>query len=211
MTVPTPEDARVWTYHLLGWPTRRIATEVGSSQSTISRIIQRIKDDPDYQKQMGDAEATAVFAAMATPPNGFRVSQVPTQPEQVVTEEQLRAAADPRPTTMLQPVSFDDTIEPIPPRQPPASHRKPSPWPQRITLLLAIAALLLAALAWKTAHNATTTPGPQGKPGPAGQQGQPGTNRVRLCVRFDNVTGDISTVYGTKTDCGPNRLLIKVP
>jgi hypothetical protein len=77
-----------------------------------------------------------------------------------------------------------------------------------VAMIIAVAALCFAGVAWKTAHNIAPVPGPAGHAGPPGQ---PGVNRVRICVRFDNVTGDISSIYGTKTDCGANRLLIKVP
>ena len=46
MTSPTPIDGLVWSYHSLGWSTRRIAGEVQTSQATVVRILERLRKDP---------------------------------------------------------------------------------------------------------------------------------------------------------------------
>lgn len=62
MTSPTPIDGLVWSYHRLGWSTRRIAGEVQTSQATVVRILDRMKKDPP-------AENTV--AMDTTPPSGL--------------------------------------------------------------------------------------------------------------------------------------------
>lgn len=66
MTSPTPIDGLVWSYHTLGWSTRRIAGEVQTSQATVVRILDRLKKDPP--------ENTVIMAA--TPPQGIPLAPV---------------------------------------------------------------------------------------------------------------------------------------
>ena len=52
MTSPTPIDGLVWSYHQLGWSTRRIAGEVQTSQASVVRILERLKKDPPTTESM---------------------------------------------------------------------------------------------------------------------------------------------------------------
>lgn len=66
MTTPTPHDKRVWHLkQVLDWPQRKIADEVGISQTTVNRILGRLEDDPPTAEEM------AAFVASHTPPNGM--------------------------------------------------------------------------------------------------------------------------------------------
>lgn len=62
MTSPTPIDGLVWSYHQLGWSTRRIAGEVQTSQASVVRILERLKNDPP-------TESMALMTT--TPQSGF--------------------------------------------------------------------------------------------------------------------------------------------
>jgi hypothetical protein len=50
---------------VLGWQQRKIADEVGISQTTVSRIIQRLEESPPTEEDM------AAFIASSTPPYGL--------------------------------------------------------------------------------------------------------------------------------------------
>lgn len=53
MTTPTPHDLRVWHYSkVLGWTERKIADEIGSSQTTVNRIIHRLEENPPSHEEM---------------------------------------------------------------------------------------------------------------------------------------------------------------
>jgi hypothetical protein len=69
MTSPTPIDGLVWSYHQLGWSTRRIAGEVNTSQATVVRILDRLKKDPPQPETL---------IMNSTPPSGLpELSPVP--------------------------------------------------------------------------------------------------------------------------------------
>jgi len=63
VTSPTPIDGLVWSYHQLGWSTRRIADEVHTSQASVVRILDRMKKDPPA------GENTVIMTT--TPPSGI--------------------------------------------------------------------------------------------------------------------------------------------
>lgn len=63
MTSPTPIDALVWSYHRLGWSTRRIAGEVQTSQATVVRILERLRKEPPRDMTTPPAGIPAIFPA----------------------------------------------------------------------------------------------------------------------------------------------------
>ena len=66
MTMPSPVDLRIWLLsRVLGWPGRRIASEVGVSQSTVVRTLEQLKEDPPTDQEMQD-----FVTVTSTPPNG---------------------------------------------------------------------------------------------------------------------------------------------
>jgi len=69
MTMPSPVDLRIWLLsRVLGWPGRRIASEVGVSQSTVVRTLEQLKDDPPTDQEMQD-----FVTVTSTPPNGVPI------------------------------------------------------------------------------------------------------------------------------------------
>jgi len=62
VTSPTPIDGLVWSYHQLGWSTRRIAGEVQTSQATVVRILERLRKDPPTE---------SMSLVNITPPQGI--------------------------------------------------------------------------------------------------------------------------------------------
>lgn len=73
MTSPTPIDGLVWSYHQLGWSTRRIAGEVQTSQATVVRILDRLKNDPSTSESM-------TLVNLQTPPSGMPAAVDPIPP-----------------------------------------------------------------------------------------------------------------------------------
>lgn len=68
MVAPTPYDTKVWHFsHILGWPERRIATEVGISPTSVHRILARLRAEPPTEEEL------QAFVAPPTPPNGLPV------------------------------------------------------------------------------------------------------------------------------------------
>jgi hypothetical protein len=67
VVAPTPHDKRVWHFHkVMGWQQRKIADEVGISQTTVNRIIHRLEEEPPTEEDMA-----AFVASPSTPPFGF--------------------------------------------------------------------------------------------------------------------------------------------
>lgn len=74
----SPSDLRIWFLsRVLGWPGRRVATEVGVSQPTVVRTLERLTKDPPTDQEMQDF----VSAATTTPPGGIPVMKPDPQPE----------------------------------------------------------------------------------------------------------------------------------
>lgn len=68
--MPSPVDLRIWLLSkVLGWPGRKVAEEVGVSQSTVVRTVERLSNDPPTDEEMQDF----VTVASATPPKGMPV------------------------------------------------------------------------------------------------------------------------------------------
>jgi hypothetical protein len=66
----SPSDLRIWFLsRVLGWPGRRVATEVGVSQPTVVRTLERLTKEPPTDQEMQDF----VSAATSTPPGGLPV------------------------------------------------------------------------------------------------------------------------------------------
>lgn len=69
--MPSPVDLRIWLLsRVLGWPGRRIASEVGVSQSTVVRTLEQLSNDPPTDQEMQDF---VTVTAAGTPPNGLPV------------------------------------------------------------------------------------------------------------------------------------------
>lgn len=65
--MPSPVDLRIWLLSkVMGWPGRRIASEVGVSQPTVVRTLERLTNDPPTDQEMQD-----FVNVSATPPKGF--------------------------------------------------------------------------------------------------------------------------------------------
>lgn len=90
MTSPTPIDGLVWSYHQLGWSTRRIAGEVQTSQATVVRILERLKKDPPPGETM---------VMNSTPPGGL--SQVRAFPPSWAEEDEPAVRRRPRGNLIL--------------------------------------------------------------------------------------------------------------
>jgi hypothetical protein len=66
----SPSDLRIWFLsRVLGWPGRRVATEVGVSQPTVVRTLERLTKDPPTDQEMQDF----VSVSTSTPPGGLPV------------------------------------------------------------------------------------------------------------------------------------------
>lgn len=77
----TPSDLRIWFLsRVLGWPGRRVASEVGVSQPTVVRTLERLTKDPPTDQEMQDFMATA----SNTPPGGIPVLR-PAQKQEANT------------------------------------------------------------------------------------------------------------------------------
>ena len=64
----SPSDLRIWLLSkVLGWPGRRVASEVGVSQPTVVRTLERLTKDPPTDQEMQDFMSTA----SNTPPGGI--------------------------------------------------------------------------------------------------------------------------------------------
>lgn len=71
-TMPSPVDLRIWLLsRVLGWPGRRIASEVGVSQSTVVRTLEQLSNDPPTDQEMQDF--VTVSSNSGTPPHGIPV------------------------------------------------------------------------------------------------------------------------------------------
>lgn len=67
----SPSDLRIWFLsRVLGWPGRRVASEVGVSQPTVVRTLERLTKDPPTDQEMQDFMSTA---SNTTPPGGIPV------------------------------------------------------------------------------------------------------------------------------------------
>lgn len=59
---------RIWILSkVLGWPGRRVASEVGVSQPTVVRTLERLQNDPPTDEEMQE------FVNIGTPPKGLPV------------------------------------------------------------------------------------------------------------------------------------------
>jgi hypothetical protein len=69
-TMPSPVDLRIWFLSkALGWPGRKIASEVGVSQPTVVRKLAEMEEDPPTEQDMQDF----VSGGSSTPPRGLPV------------------------------------------------------------------------------------------------------------------------------------------
>ncbi len=67
--MPSPVDMRIWLLsRVLGWPGRRIASEVGVSQSTVVRTLEQLQNDPPTDQEMQDF---VTVTSGGTPPHGL--------------------------------------------------------------------------------------------------------------------------------------------
>ena len=65
--MPSPVDLRIWLLsRTLGWPGRRIASEVGVSQPTVVRTLERLNQDPPTEQEINE-----FVNVTATPPRGL--------------------------------------------------------------------------------------------------------------------------------------------
>ena len=65
--MPSPVDLRIWLLsRTLGWPGRRIASEVGVGQSTVVRTLERLNNDPPTEQEINE-----FVNVTATPPRGL--------------------------------------------------------------------------------------------------------------------------------------------
>lgn len=66
--MPSPVDLRIWFLSkALGWPGRKIASEVGVSQPTVVRKLAEMEEDPPTEQEMQEF----VSVGNGTPPKGF--------------------------------------------------------------------------------------------------------------------------------------------
>lgn len=66
-TMPSPVDLRIWFLSkALGWPGRKIASEVGVSQPTVVRKLAEMEEDPPTESDMQE-----FVSGGGTPPKGF--------------------------------------------------------------------------------------------------------------------------------------------
>lgn len=78
MTMPSPVDLRIWLLsRVLGWPGRRIASEVGVSQSTVVRTLEQLQNDPPTDQEMQDF---VTVTSSGTPPHGLPVIKAARKP-----------------------------------------------------------------------------------------------------------------------------------
>ena len=69
-TMPSPVDLRIWLLSkVLGWPGRKVAEEVGVSQPTVVRTLERLSNDPPTDEEMQDF----VTVSAGTPPKGIPI------------------------------------------------------------------------------------------------------------------------------------------
>ena len=69
MLMPSPVDLRIWFLSkALGWPGRKIASEVGVSQPTVVRKLAEMEEDPPTEADMQD-----FVSGSGTPPKGLPV------------------------------------------------------------------------------------------------------------------------------------------
>jgi hypothetical protein len=62
---------RIWLLSkVLGWPGRRVASEVGVSQPTVVRTLERLNNDPPTEQEMQDF---VTVATNATPASGLPI------------------------------------------------------------------------------------------------------------------------------------------
>lgn len=67
--MPSPVDLRIWLLsRVLGWPQRRIASEVEVSQPTVARTLERLTNDPPTDAEM---QEFVIGTTTGTPPNGL--------------------------------------------------------------------------------------------------------------------------------------------
>lgn len=64
---------RIWLLsRVLGWTGRRIAAEVGVSQPTVVRVLERLREDPPTDQEMQDFVTVASSSSSSsTPPHGM--------------------------------------------------------------------------------------------------------------------------------------------
>jgi hypothetical protein len=68
-TMPSPVDLRIWFLSkALGWPGRKIASEVGVSQPTVVRKLAEMEEDPPTEQDMQE-----FVHGSSTPPRGLPV------------------------------------------------------------------------------------------------------------------------------------------
>jgi hypothetical protein len=66
-TMPSPVDLRIWFLSkALGWPGRKIASEVGVSQPTVVRKLAEMEEQPPTEAEMQE-----FVNGGGTPPRGF--------------------------------------------------------------------------------------------------------------------------------------------
>lgn len=69
----SPGDLRIWLLaRVFGWPGRKIAAEVGTSQPTVVRTLARLDEDPPTEVDIHELMITA-----GTPPDGLPVLLAP--------------------------------------------------------------------------------------------------------------------------------------
>ena len=67
--MPSPVDLRIWFLSkALGWPGRKIASEVGVSQPTVVRKLAEMEEDPPTEADMQD-----FVSGGGTPPKGLPI------------------------------------------------------------------------------------------------------------------------------------------
>lgn len=65
--MPSPVDLRIWLLsRTLGWSGRRVASEVGVSQPTVVRTLERLSNDPPTEQEINE-----FVNVTATPPRGL--------------------------------------------------------------------------------------------------------------------------------------------
>jgi hypothetical protein len=138
LSSPTPIDALVWSYHALGWSTRRIAGEVQASQSTVVRILDRLRQDPP------DNGNTIIMNS--TPPGGMPI--LPGIPASALFDDTQPQAVWTPPRHRPGGVAILTILT--------------------LVLLGALAATLAAANGGLIARGQTGPRGPAGQTGPAG-------------------------------------------
>lgn len=75
--MPSPVDLRIWFLSkALGWPGRKIASEVGVSQPTVVRKLAEMEEDPPTEAEMQE-----FVSGGGTPPRGLPVLKSPKRGE----------------------------------------------------------------------------------------------------------------------------------